>query len=225
MSKKTVLTGIIVGVLALAAAGFFMNNSALSQGIKAGEWTQDYDAAIKFAQNEKLPVLLNFTGSDWCVWCKLMQRNVFTQSEWKQYAKDQVVLVTLDFPQNKSLVTPENAARNNRLQQQFGVQGYPTYIILDSDGKTVLGKLGAGRDKTAADFIAEMEDVLKCGRTGTAGRWRFLPTQKTQWGCSAPPCVATIPPSFLNIVICWTQCGRGAPTPAIISQFPLVKPS
>jgi hypothetical protein len=54
MSKKTVRAVIIVGVLALAAVVFFMNNSAFSQGVKAGEWTQDYDAALKLAQKEKL---------------------------------------------------------------------------------------------------------------------------------------------------------------------------
>lgn len=160
MSKKTVRAVIIVGVLALAAVVFFMNNSAFSQGVKAGEWTQDYDAALKLAQKEKLPVLLNFTGSDWCSWCRLMQRNVFSQANWKQYAGDKMMLVTLDFPKNKNLVSAEYAARNNRLQQQFGVRGYPTYIVLDSDGKTVLGKLGAGRDKTAQSFIKEMDDVL-----------------------------------------------------------------
>jgi hypothetical protein len=89
-----------------------------------------------------------------------MQRNVFTQTNWKQYARNKMMLVTLDFPKNKNLVSPEYAARNNRLQQQFGVRGYPTYIVLDSDGKTVLGKLGAGRDKTAQSFIEEMDDVL-----------------------------------------------------------------
>jgi thiol-disulfide isomerase/thioredoxin len=160
MSKKSVRAIVIAGILGLLAMGFLMSNSGFSQGVKAGEWTQDYDTALKFAQKEKLPILLNFTGSDWCSWCQLMQRNVFTQTNWKQYARNKMMLVTLDFPKNKNLVSAEYAARNNRLQQQFGVRGYPTYIVLDSDGKTVLGKLGAGRDKTAQSFIEEMDDVL-----------------------------------------------------------------
>jgi thioredoxin-related protein len=178
MSKKSVRAGIILGVLALAAIGIFMNTSAFSQGVKAGEWTQDYDAALKVAQKEGLPLLLNFTGSDWCSWCRLMQRNVFSRAEWEQYAKDKILLVTLDFPKNKNLVSPEDAARNNRLQQKYGVQGYPTYMVLDSDGKTVLGKLGAGRDKTARDFIDEMEEVLMFSESVIAKTISSLPAEK-----------------------------------------------
>lgn len=165
MSKKDVRAGIGVAATVLILAGVMVTNFAFSQGVKAGEWTMDYDAALKFAQKEKLPILLNFTGSDWCSWCQLMQRNVFAQEKWAQYAKNRIVLVTLDFPRNKSLVSPEYATRNNRLQQQYGVQGYPTYIILDSDGKTILGKLGAGREKTAESFIQEVEELLLLSET------------------------------------------------------------
>ena len=76
-----------------------------------------------------------------------------------------LVLVTLDFPRNKDIVPVDYQVRNQQLQQKYGVQGYPTYIILDSDGKTILGKLGAGRDKTPQSFIQEVEDVLMFSKT------------------------------------------------------------
>lgn len=180
MSKKGVRAGIVVAAAALVLGGISLTDSAFSQGIKAGEWTMDYDAALKFAQKEKLPVLLNFTGSDWCSWCKLMQRNVFAQDKWAQYAQNRMVLVTLDFPRNKSLVSPEYAARNNRLQQQYGVQGYPTYIVLDSDGKTILGKLGAGREKTAESFIREVEELLLFSETEIQKTLSKLPPEKAK---------------------------------------------
>jgi protein disulfide-isomerase len=166
MSKKVILSSVALGVVVLLVAGFmFTGSTANDQGVKTGEWTMDYDSALKFANENKLPVMLNFTGSDWCVWCKLMQKSVFSQDEWKQYAKDRMVLVTLDFPRNKDIVPVDYQVRNQQLQQKYGVQGYPTYIILDSDGKTILGKLGAGRDKTPQSFIQEVEDVLMFSKT------------------------------------------------------------
>lgn len=161
MSKKIIFSGILLGAGSLILLGFFLTNTAAAPGVKSGEWTMDYAAALKFAQEEKMPVLLNFTGSDWCGWCKLMQSSVFSQNQWKEYAQKKLVLVTLDFPRNQSLVPQEYVARNQQLQRQYGVQGYPTYIILDSDGKTILGKLGAGRDKTPQSFIEEVEAVIR----------------------------------------------------------------
>ena len=118
------------------------------EGAKVGQWTMDYDAAVTLAAEKKLPMMLNFTGSDWCGWCKLMDKNVFAQEEWKSYAAANVVLVTIDFPQDKSIVPEKFVDRNAQLQQKFGVGGYPTYVLLESDGKTVLGQLSAGKEKT-----------------------------------------------------------------------------
>ncbi len=134
--------------------------------VTIGKWTADYDSAIKLAQEEKVPVFLNFTGSDWCVWCKLMKENVFSKPEWDAYAKDNLVLVTLDFPKDKSKISEEYQKRNSKLQEQMGVQGYPTYIILDSDGQTRLGQLGAGKEKTAESFISEVKSVLRYSAKG-----------------------------------------------------------
>ncbi len=132
-----------------------------TRGAETGKWTMDYEAARKVAKEKKLPLFLNFTGSDWCGWCKLMDRHVFSQSEWQDYAKQNLVLVTLDFPRNKSLVPAQYVERNYHLQNQFGVEGYPTFIILDEDGETVLGRLGASRNPTPEQFIAEVENLIR----------------------------------------------------------------
>ena len=137
----------------------------LMNGAKTGKWTMDYDAALKLAKKENMPVFLKFTGSDWCRWCILMEDNVFTKDEWSRYAKEKVVLVTLDFPRNSQLPA-DMASRNNMLAQQMGVRGYPTYIILDSDGTTKLGQLGAGQNKTSSSFIKEVEGVIRYSKAG-----------------------------------------------------------
>ncbi|MGB0143541.1 MAG: thioredoxin family protein [Akkermansiaceae bacterium] len=130
-------------------------------GAKIGHWTMDFDAAKKIAAEKKLPMLLNFTGSDWCGWCKLMDGNVFAKKPWTDYAAENVLLVTLDFPNDKSIVPEKYVKRNQELKNQFGVRGYPTYIILESDGTTKIGQLGAGRDKTPESFISEFKNVVR----------------------------------------------------------------
>ncbi|MDA7614391.1 thioredoxin family protein [Verrucomicrobiales bacterium] len=131
------------------------------KGAEIGKWTQDYDAALKVAAEKKVPIMLNFTGSDWCHWCKIMDEKVFAEDEWKTYAAENAVLVTLDFPKDKSGVPEGFAERNAKLQAEFGVRGYPTFVVLDSDGKTPLGQLGASQDASPAGFIKQFKGATQ----------------------------------------------------------------
>lgn len=160
------MTALAAGlVLALSVEA---SNEVQIDGAKVGHWTMDFEAASKLAKEKNVPMMLNFTGSDWCGWCKLMDKGVFAKDEWKKYADKNVVLVTLDFPNDKSIVPEKYVARNKELQRQFAVRGYPTYIVLDSDGETQLGRLGAGRDKTPAEFIKEFKDVTRFSSASVA---------------------------------------------------------
>ena len=152
------MTGLAMGALVMNAQAA---DKVELEGAKVGVWTMDYDAAVKLAGEKKLPLMLNFTGSDWCGWCKLMDKNVFAEEVWKTYAKDNVLLVTLDFPNDKSIVPEKYVKRNKKLQEQFEVGGFPTYVVLDNDGETKLGQLGAGRDKTPSSFIDEFKGVVR----------------------------------------------------------------
>ena len=129
-----------------------------SSGAKAGEWTQDLDAALDLAKTKHLPVMLKFTGSDWCGWCKIMEKNVFTTKDFEKWASGRVVLVTIDQPQNKELVPERFQSRNKELFSKYGIRGVPCYVVQDSEGKE-LGRLGASRDSTPADFIAQFEKL------------------------------------------------------------------
>ena len=154
---KTILVTLIM--LSMLVMPLLANNVA-TKGAEVGKWTMDYDAALALAKKKDLPLLLNFTGSDWCGWCKFMDRNVFSKAEWKNYALENVVLVTLDFPRDQSIVPAQFVNRNYEMQSKFGVTGYPTFMILENDGATVLGKLGAAREMTPGIFIEQMEDAL-----------------------------------------------------------------
>lgn len=156
MNKATPL--LVAGaLLATTAVGLAEKVESDIDGATAGKWTMDLDAAKKLAGEKNLPILLDFSGTDWCIWCKIMEENVFTKPEWATYAKDNLVMVLVDFPTDKSLVPEKYVARNEALKAEYGVKGYPTFVVLDSDGKTELGRLSSGRDKTPASFQAELE--------------------------------------------------------------------
>lgn len=97
-------------------------------------WDDNYDKALAEAKESKKLVLLDFTGSDWCGWCMKLDDEAFSKSEFKKFAKDNLVLVELDFPHGKSQ-TKKLKEQNSGLKDRFGVRGYPTIIIVDAEGK------------------------------------------------------------------------------------------
>ena len=149
-------------------------------GAEPGEWTMDFDAAKALAASTGRPLLLNFTGSDWCGWCRLMDKQVFSQDAWKTYAKERFILVWIDFPQDKALVPARFVERNQQLLKEFDVGGFPTFILLDADGQTRLGQAGASRDVDPERFIAVLEDVLRASDKAIAAlKERLTDEQKT----------------------------------------------
>lgn len=156
---KMIAVGLLAGCL--FSVGAQASDEVQLDGATLGHWTMDYDAAAKLAKEKNVPMMINFTGSDWCGWCKLMDKDVFAKDGWKKYAAENAVLVTIDFPSDKSVVPEKYVARNEALKNEFGIRGYPTYIVLDSDGKTRLGQLGAGKDMTPDAFIKQFKETIQ----------------------------------------------------------------
>ena len=101
-------------------------------------WHTNIDEAIAVSKTENKPLFLFFTGSDWCGWCIRLQKEVLKTPEFEKWAKDNVVLVELDYPR-KAAQTPEIKKQNNELQQAFGIQGFPTVVF--AKGTTKNGKV------------------------------------------------------------------------------------
>ncbi len=99
-------------------------------------WTTDLGKAIQLAKKEHKAVLVNFTGSDWCKWCFKLSDEVFSQDEFKEYADENLILVKVDFPEHKPQ-SNQTKMYNQALAQKFGVQGFPTIIIINDKGKVV----------------------------------------------------------------------------------------
>lgn len=108
-------------------------------------WHEDLKEAITISQKENKPLMLFFTGSDWCGWCIRLQKEVFFKPEFTKWAVENVVLVELDFPRKKAQ-TQELRTQNAQLQQQFQVRGYPTIWFVKADknsaGQVNLSQLG-----------------------------------------------------------------------------------
>ena len=108
-------------------------------------WHEDLKEAVTISQKENKPLMLFFTGSDWCGWCIRLQKEVFFKPEFTKWAAENVVLVELDFPRKKAQ-SQELRAQNAQLQQQFQVRGYPTIWFVKADknssGQVNLSQLG-----------------------------------------------------------------------------------
>ena len=105
------------------------------------QWLTSVPDAMAQAKKENKLVLLDFTGSDWCPPCKLMDADIFSKSEFTDYAKKNVVLVLVDFPE-KNTQLAELKDANDALQNKYEVEGFPTLIVLMPDGKIVWKHMG-----------------------------------------------------------------------------------
>ena len=113
--------------------------------LAAGGWTDNYEKALAQAKSEKKLVLLDFTGSDW-----------FQKPAFKTFAKDNLVPVTVDFPQGKKL--PKHTAdQNAKLKKEHQVSGFPTIVLLDAEGK-VLNKWGGYSERFFDELKAKVPE-------------------------------------------------------------------
>ena len=134
--------------------------SVISLNFARGEanWFTDFAKAQAAAKAEDKLLLLDFTGSDWCGWCRILRAEVFSRPEFEEYAKKNLVLMTVDFPRAKPL-SAEVRKQNQILAQKFEIRGFPTIVILNGDGKQ-LGLLGYMPGGPKA-FINELNQIPK----------------------------------------------------------------
>lgn len=103
-------------------------------------WLTSWDQAAAESKRTGRPILADFTGSDWCIWCKRLKAEVFDTSEFKDWAKKNVVLLELDYPSGGNQPASIKA-QNEKLKDKYAIQGFPTVLFLDHKGKQ-LAKYG-----------------------------------------------------------------------------------
>jgi thiol:disulfide interchange protein len=147
MKQITWLASVTVGVAALASSAF----ATTLEG-----WSTDLDAAIEQAKKDKKSVLVEFTGSDWCPPCIMMRKNVFSKKEFVEEASKKFVLVEIDVPKGNA----EVREKNEPIAEKYEIEGYPTVILLDSEGKEFTRFFASDHPKVDA-FLAHLEKSLE----------------------------------------------------------------
>ncbi|MHC1765737.1 MAG: thioredoxin family protein [Verrucomicrobiia bacterium] len=122
-----------------------------------GNWLTDLDKAQAKAKEEKKLVLMDFTGSDWCPPCKALHSKVLTSKEFVDFANENLILVMVDFPQQKKLPAEQTKA-NEELAKRFKIEGFPTIVVLDSNGKELSKDVGYSGE-SPKDFVAKLRKV------------------------------------------------------------------
>jgi protein disulfide-isomerase len=132
--------------------------SAASMAAESG-WLTDIEAAKKQAKEENKPILINFTGTDWCGWCIKIEKEIFSKDEFKAYAKENLILMEVDFPEKKKQ-TAEVKEQNKKLDKEFMIEGYPTIFLIDSEGKKLSEDIGY-REGGAQAYVDHLKSLLK----------------------------------------------------------------
>ncbi len=124
----------------------------------ADGWMTNFAAAKKLAKKENKPILVDFSGSDWCGWCIKLDKEVFSTKAFKEYAKKNLVLLMLDFPRGKKQAASLKK-QNMQLARKYKVQGFPTVLLLNASGKVLAttGYQAGGPEK----YIAHLKQLLK----------------------------------------------------------------
>jgi protein disulfide-isomerase len=124
-------------------------------------WLTNYEEALSQARSSSKPVILFFTGSDWCGWCHKLEKEVLNTPEFANLAGNQFIFVMLDFPLYKQ-ADPKIAEQNKQLQRTFDVKGYPSLVIIDKDSQ-VIGTTGyrPGGPKSYADYLNKLVNDFK----------------------------------------------------------------
>lgn len=108
--------------------------SEASEEVEREEWLTDFEQAVALADEQEKTVFVNFTGSDWCPPCMILRREVFDTKAFNEYAAENLVLLEIDFPREKEQ-SPELVDQNQKLQEQFQIEAFPTLVLLNEEGE------------------------------------------------------------------------------------------
>jgi len=178
---RSTLTRITKATFLLAILfGFTHNLSAQAQTVAEAAatitpenegWILDLEEAYRLSEKTGKPIMANFTGSDWCGWCKKLTKSVFVHKEFKQWADKNVILLELDYPRRKAL--PDALKQqNDGLKRAFQIRGFPTVWVFDlakdAEGKFTIDPYGkTGYTKTPGEFITGIEQMFDQKKSGS----------------------------------------------------------
>lgn len=144
----------ITHLAAFALAGTAIVSSAFANTPEG--WSTDLEKAFAEAKEKDKPVLVEFTGSDWCPPCIMMRKNVFSKKEFVSKASEDFILVELDYPNGD----PELKKKNDPYARKYEIEGFPTVILFDSKGKE-FDRFFATEYPNEEAFLAHLKNALE----------------------------------------------------------------
>jgi protein disulfide-isomerase len=120
-------------------------------------WNDNLEKAVEIAKKQDKAILINFSGSDWCKWCKKLDAEVFSQNEFINYAKKNLILVKIDFPQYTPQ-DPKVQSYNREVAQMFRVEGFPTVVVINKNQK--LAAYTGYQAGGAENYVKYLKSVL-----------------------------------------------------------------
>lgn len=126
-------------------------------GFADSNWYESYEKAMAEAKKTGKPVLVNFTGSDWCSWCIKMESQIFSTDTFKDWSEENIILLMIDFP-SKNTQSARLARQNQWLKNKYQVRGLPTLLFLDEKGN-LLGQSGY-YDVSVEEWVARADEFL-----------------------------------------------------------------
>jgi len=145
---------------AIFTISLLLGTQESSSGFSDNFWLTNYKQAVTEASEEGKPIMLYFSGSDWCKPCIIWKKEVFDTETFQQYASDKLVPVKLDFPRLKKNRLPEDEVEQNEsLAKKYNNEGvFPMVVFIDASGSVI--EKSPYRDGSPTDFIKYVETIL-----------------------------------------------------------------
>ena len=134
-----------------------VNKKAPSQEVKKSEklWYTDVGRAIRASKNTGQSIFVFFTGKDWCTWCHKLDRQILSQDEFLSFAKENLILLELDFPKERRDLPKQQI----ELAVKFQIRSYPTVVVMDAY-KNEMARTGY-QDMSPQEFADHIKSIIK----------------------------------------------------------------
>ncbi len=136
--------------LAVMFSTLFVSTAIAEEG-----WLVDFEKAKAQAAKEGKPILMEFTGSDWCPPCKALHKNVLAKDIFKKEMPKHYILLKLDSPRDKSKTTDAEKAQYKELSAEYKVRGVPSIFLTDAEGKPFFSNSGYS-GQSADEWVEQM---------------------------------------------------------------------
>ena len=124
-------------------------------------WETDFTKAQQQARQEHKYMLLSFSGSDWCIPCIKLHKEVFESNDFASFAAENLVLVNADFPRLKKNNLPkEQEKKNEALADKYDKEGHFPYTVLLDEKGNVVKSWDGNPNLSPEQFISQLKTSI-----------------------------------------------------------------